>query len=441
MLVQSIYTHVFQKDDKFFLYNSLVNLFAEITEELYEVIYNRQFDLLPEEICNDLIKKNVICEDVDKYSFYLGEKLKFYCELNNSQNANIVIVPTTDCNFDCHYCFEGKKRKYFMSESIQNSVIEFLKSSISAKNINLTWYGGEPLMAFNIMNSLYAKITTLTDKEIISHSIITNGYLINDRVIDFINTSNVTTIQVTLDGNRMRHDKIRCLRNSEQPTFDIILKNIGQVLKECPECKLNLRVNISNENSEDFFEIYRYALEIFKSDRLYVYPGFIREPVSDGCSLCYNSFTSYSRFRFYKNLQNKGANVKFKPRITKSRGCMMHQINSFIIGPQGELYKCWNHVNHKDKIIGNISGNAIENRSLFYHLLTETHSFTDPECKKCLIFPVCNGGCGAYRSLNIKEKGKFNLCPIYKEIPILEEMLLSSISKLDIKYSQKILAI
>ncbi len=116
----------------------------------------------------------------------------------------------------------------------------------------------------------------------------------------------------------------------------------------------------------------------------------------------------------------------------------MHQLNSFIVGPRGEFYKCWNDVNDDNKIVGYINRKEIGNRKLFYHLLTETHPFADKRCKDCLQFPICSGGCGWYRSRNILDACKFNLCPIQKDLTILEDLLIQSLEKKNLKYKQQI---
>lgn len=219
------------------------------------------------------------------------------------------------------------------------------------------------------------------------------------------------------------------------------MSNLNKLLDRCPVSQVSLRVNINRQNTSDFFEIYKYIQDNIHTERITVYPGFIREDTTDKCSLCYNSMSNELMFQFYKDLHLKGVNVSFLPKAVKSRGCMMHQLNSFIIGPTGELYKCWNDVNNDDKIIGHINGKNIENRNLLYHLLTETHTFADERCKSCMQFPICSGGCGWYRSRNIKELGHFNLCPIQKDLSILEDCLLLSLDKNNLKYKSQISAL
>ena len=75
------------------------------------------------------------------------------------------------------------------------------------------------------------------------------------------------------------------------------------------------------------------------------YPGFIREDSNDGCKMCYKSLFNSKRYQFYKTIAKEGVPVDFFPHVVTQKGCMVNQNNSFIIGPAGEMYKCWNDFN------------------------------------------------------------------------------------------------
>ena len=71
---------------------------------------------------------------------------------------NLIIVPTTACNFACPYCFEPKKSSKVMTVEVMDGIISFINSHTKAEDLYLTWYGGEPLLAFNIIRTLYNRI-------------------------------------------------------------------------------------------------------------------------------------------------------------------------------------------------------------------------------------------------------------------------------------------
>ena len=79
--------------------------------------------------------------------------------------------------------------------------------------------------------------------------------------------------------------------------------------------------------------------------------------------MCFKSLFNGYRYDFYKNIADKGLPVDFFPRIELHKGCMVNENSSFVIGPQGELYKCWNDFNSPDKTIGNIKDKNLSSPS------------------------------------------------------------------------------
>lgn len=430
MLQQSIYTHIFTRNDRFFIYNSKNALFAEISEDLYEALFNRDYEVLPEEILTNLRKQEVLVEEENQYLHYMESKLGFYASSYDPTYLALVIAPTTGCNFDCPYCFEGHKESKFMSDEVENQIIDFIKGRPLIKTVSINWYGGEPLMAFNRMRSLYDKINALENISINRHAIITNGHLINDEIIDFFKETNLSSIQITLDGNETSHNKTRCLKGSGAPTYDAIVKNIKRLTSRIPEINLSIRVNINRKNSSDFIEVYNWISDMLPdAKKLSIYPGFIREDAPDKCSNCYTSLSNHDRFRLLSEISRMGCNINFMPLASNRKSCMINNYNSFIIGPEGEMYKCWNDFNHPERIIGYISQKEFQNKRHFLYCMTESDIYSDDECKNCLVFPVCSGKCGYYNLKNKFEKGKYEQCPAFKDKRILEEALLLTLEK------------
>lgn len=124
------------------MYNSKHSLFAEISEALFKNLYDRSYGSLPPSILKSLIDKGFLCEEEEQYLFYTEEMMRFNAGVYNDTELGVVIVPTTDCNFGCPYCFEGEKNPHVMSEDIQDAVIDYISKNAHAEKIHLTWYGG-----------------------------------------------------------------------------------------------------------------------------------------------------------------------------------------------------------------------------------------------------------------------------------------------------------
>ena len=292
--------------------------------------------------------------------------------------------------------------------------------------MNVTWYGGEPLLAIDRIKEINDLLTQIDGITITATTLVTNGYCVNDHTLSILKSLNLTQIQVTVDGNKETHDKTRALKADGTGTFEIVCENIKRLAGNLPECEISVRVNISRKNKED----YLIVSKMFESSGLkniFCYPGYIRVETPDGCTMCNDTISGYNKAQFMLDMKHNGCRMPVFPNI-KGKGCMMNTLQSYIIGPEGEIYKCWNDVSNEDRIIGNITDNDIHNRKLYYRYLNDTTLFSDVKCKNCKLFPVCDGGCGYYRYKNIFESGRFNLChPFASSDRLLEQALLTKL--------------
>lgn len=424
MLTKSIYTLVFNSEDKYYLYNSRSNFFSEISPELYDSIENCDFKSLPQDVVTELKSREILVEQSDLYDYYYSRRLQFNASNNNRRRLALVIAPTTGCNFECPYCFEPKHNPKTMSDEVIGKIVEFVKDHKDAQELFLTWYGGEPLIAFNRIKQLYDALSQDGLPVIKSQTIITNGYCFTDDVIDFFKTHGCHNIQITIDGLYEKHDATRRLKGSTAPTFDRIILNIDRIVANLPDTYLSIRVNVDRENYLDFVEVYNYFHNRYSENKnINIYPGLIRKETDDNLTLCSSSFATSERLELNRLLREAGINTSDFPTRTQ-KGCMMHSQNSYVIGPEGELYKCWNDVSDPDAIIGYIDRENLTNESLFIKYGAMAIPFNS-ECRECHAFPICDGGCSYHRYRNMFEGCRFDLCSPYRDTERLKHALLS----------------
>ena len=428
MFKKSIYSYLFINSGQFYLYNSQTNLFMQIGEDLYRLLYDENFEKIESSVLERLIKSKFILEEKEQYNYYYNQKTKFLANNYNSKHLYLVIAPTTGCNFSCPYCFEGEKKGKLMSDEMISHLLSFIKGHKNAETLSITWYGGEPLLGFEKIKKILSAIHTETSLKITSQNLVTNGYLLSEEIIDFLAKNKFKSMQITIDGIKENHDSTRFLKDKTISTFDKIMENLEKVVSFLPDCKTSIRINIKKNNMDDYQQMYRLLYERFPHSNLYVYPGFIREETQDGCRMCYESMFDYdTRYAFYDEMRQNGLNINFFPKYA-SKGCMVSKMYSYIIGPSGEIYKCWNDVNHPEKIIGNIQNKEITNKSLFY-AYQEATPFEDEKCKNCFAFPICSGGCAWYRYKNAHEGKQFDFCTFLKDKSIIKKCLLNSLKK------------
>lgn len=208
-MILSIYTYLFQRGNRYYLFNSESLFFSEISKELYAALKGYGWQKLPEDVVEELRVKKVIVPKEEKYTFYYDSLTRFLNDAYGSDVMSLIIAPTTHCNFNCQYCFEPKKHPKYISGDVEDAIISYLNNQIHIKNLSLTWYGGEPLLMTDSIRRLHDRILKETDKKIAYHEVITNGYLIDDKVISIFRDMKLNSIQITLDGTRDTHNRTR----------------------------------------------------------------------------------------------------------------------------------------------------------------------------------------------------------------------------------------
>jgi uncharacterized protein len=167
-------------------------------------------------------------------------------------NINTLILEITQrCNFRCKYCVYSGNYLYFRThnertmpfEIAQKSIDYFFNLLTSLKRTQLvreryiSFYGGEPLLEFELIKNCVEYInSSIKNKRVsdsIKISISTNGYLLNPTIIEFVVQNNIR-LDISLDGPPSIHDRNRILKNGEG-TFEKVFENIKYIKKKYPE--------------------------------------------------------------------------------------------------------------------------------------------------------------------------------------------------------------
>lgn len=412
-------------------YCSRSNTFLKLECDLYAYLLEIQkaksrFEWRNENTLELFKKYKFLVKEGEDDDFLLKHQFEQDTATYHPTSLGLIIVPTLSCNFDCQYCFEQGKRAIHMEDDTIQQLIPFIKKHRYAQDLHITWYGGEPLLRIDAIRKVLLKISSeLPDYPIKYHSIITNGYYFNQEVIDLFKEFPLNAIQITLDGKKKRHDSIRKLKKTGQGSYDRIISNIDNILKELPKTEVRVRVNIEKSNWQDFDELYHELTHRWNNKNLSVYPGFLRIDDETGRALSCDAIDRWQALRMNFEWAKKGmVNTPIYPKRTTSIGCCATVINSYIIGPKGEIYKCWNDVSDDKRIIAYINEDKFVNSKLFYRYVVGSKWYHNPECVKCFFLPICQGTCAYYRLRNRYEDGKYDLCQCLHRGPnLLNECL------------------
>lgn len=407
------------KRNGWLLYNSASNCFLQMSEEAVKA--SREIEKDPDQVDYSKIPDlyfhlrngGFLVEDSQDDDFCRILKMRRLTANYAGHTLILTIAPTRACNFSCPYCYEGNRTASMMSEETEDQLVEFIRKHKKISRLSLVWYGGEPLLAFKRIKSLNQKISAL-GKEY-SSFIVTNGYLLNDEVVASLDELKTSIIQITLDGSKETHDSRRHLIGGG-PTYDKIVSNIDRLLHSSWEGKLNIRVNVDGTNQKEFAEVYQFIQnrypELF-GKRVTVYPGFVHGEEVNPDTSCF--FDSDEKGQFLEDVhRNHGINALSMFPSSVMGGCTMTKRNAYVVGPDGELYKCWNDVGVPELEIGNISSLTNWNMALVAEGMVGASFLEDPKCQECYFFPICDGGCPKMRMLNNRDGKNRDTCSYFK---------------------------
>lgn len=338
---------------------------------------------------------------------------RVFCAL--TRTVGLTICPTMGCNFDCPYCFENHKSGK-MSSKIQDDIIEFVERLIPVvrgDSMDVTWFGGEPLLAPKIIESLSERLKEQARNNNLSYMarVVTNGYLLTPETQDILEEAGVKYIQITLDGMGEVHDRTRHL-NGGGATFDRIVSNIRQLRYPF---YVDIRHNVYEDNKDEVEKLSSFVAELNKENvaSLNYYPSSVSGNEASGergsnLGLLCSSDASDIGIRHDANRFRKGS----------GRFCMAQSLYGVGIDEQGRLYKCWEDVDKPQRSFGHVSSwdpgdpfRTAENPDMLTSYLNTAAPIPDPECHECVWLPACRGGCPSRRLFAKRD------CVAYKDTP------------------------
>ena len=141
---------------------------------------------------------------------------------------NVTILTTTECNARCYYCFEHGIRQYPMTREIADATVKYIKKNYPEKQLAINWFGGEPLLNFEIIKYITAQLKE-SGYEIISH-ITTNGSLLTKEMIDYLQREySDLSFQITIDEIGAKYGEVkRYIDIAKEKAYGRVVQNITQ---------------------------------------------------------------------------------------------------------------------------------------------------------------------------------------------------------------------
>ena len=394
-------------------YNSFTNALIEFTPEDYNLIKKIMSEYSRDSYNNRELYILKILEScgfvVDDYFDYLDElRKRFFTE---HKSLSLTIVPTLNCNFRCKYCFEDKNNQT-MSKRTQEDLLSFVENHLpDSSTLNITFFGGEPLLAIDIVEYLSIEMSKICKKKNAGFNngmIITNGYLLTPGVAGKLRSLGVTSAQITLDGPPEIHNKNRPLANGKE-TFEVIFNNI-KASKDI--IRIVVRANVLRDNLDAIYLLEELFYNSGITD-ISLYPGHVQaltECCKDISQICMSDEEFLSlKWRFELHQVAKGKHVPSYPTLMYGF-CTATNPHGFLVAPSGALFKCWNETSFtKDFSIGNVSEDTTSLMTKNLDKWSKWSPLNQAICIECKYLPICMGGCPYIAIANLRHS-----CSEYK---------------------------
>ncbi|WMM26834.1 thioether cross-link-forming SCIFF peptide maturase [Tissierella sp. MB52-C2] len=348
----------------------------------------------------ELVKEGLLLsDDIDISNFKYNE--------SNIVKAMCLHV-AHDCNLKCNYCFASqgnfKGEKSMMSLEVGKKSLEYLaKNSGARRNLEVDFFGGEPLMNFELVKDLvdYGRTLEKEYNKNFRFTITTNGILLDEDKIDFIN-ENMDNVVLSLDGRKDVNDNMRKTINGEG-SYDIILPKFKKMVEKRGDKDYYIRGTFTSNNidfSKDALDFYNNGFKKISIEPVVTPEEMDYALREEHLDAVLNEYEELSKE--YINIKRNDKDFYFfhfmidlnqGPCIVKRAvGCGAGS-EYMAVTPEGDLYPCHQFVGENEFKMGNVF-DGVENTDL-RDKFKNANVYNKEECRKCWARFYCSGGCHA----------------------------------------------
>lgn len=315
-----------------------------------------------------------------------------------------------DCNLRCGYCFAGTGDfggcRALMSKEVAEKAVEFaITGSKKRHNLELDLFGGEPLMNWPVVEHVinYVRRREKETGKNIKLTLTTNGTLLNDENIKFLNDNRVMLV-LSLDGKKETHDKMRPFPN-HTGSYDAAVRGFKKVIESRNGKNYYLRGTYTHYNphfSEDTLDMTKVGKEIsvepvVGTDEPYVL-------TEEDLPVLYEEYDKLARAYLQKRHEGDPFDF-FHFNVALDNGpCVAKRLAGcgagheyFAITPEGDIYPCHQFVGREQYKLGTLDTGVV--KPDLVQKFRHTHVMTKPACRECWARFFCSGGCHANADL------------------------------------------
>lgn len=393
-----------------------------VDEVAYDVI--AAYEKLPrEEIVRTLSKKHGVAEreieeclsDVDelKADGSLFAEDTFKPDVNVLAKRDTVVKALClhvahTCNLNCEYCFAAQGKYHgeraLMTFEVGKRALDFLiENSGTRHNLEVDFFGGEPLMNFKVVKELVAYARSV-EKEHGKHfrfTLTTNGMLLDDEVIDFCNAE-MDNVVLSLDGRREVNDRFRKTAGG-QGSYDVIVPKFQKFVKARGDKSYYMRGTFTHFNP-DFTKDIQTMLDLgfseLSMEPVVCPPSDSYALTEDDKKIVLKEYDKLAEMMLEREKQGKPFTFYHYMLDLEGGPCIYKRISGcgsgteyMAVTPTGELYPCHQFVGNKDYLMGDIWKGVT--RTDIRDKFKRCNAYSRKECDECWARLYCSGGCAA----------------------------------------------
>lgn len=379
----------------------------EITKEIVER-YGEKEGVTPEDVAEVLEDIETLKKEGKLFSEDTYKNLAIDFKNRPTVIKAMCLHIAHDCNLACKYCFAGEGEycgdRSLMSFEVGKQAFDFLiANSGTRKNLEVDFFGGEPLMNFEVVKQLvaYAREQEKIHNKNFRFTLTTNGVLLDEEVMDFANKE-MYNVVLSLDGRKETNDRMRVSRNGKG-SYDLIVPKFKEMVKRRGDKEYYIRGTYTHYNTDftkDILHMADLGFTKLAMEPVVASPDAPYALKEEDLPILFDQYEKLAAEMVRREKNGKGFTF-FHYMIDLEGGpCIAKRIAGCGVGteyvavtPWGDLYPCHQFVGDENYLLGNVFDGIIneEVRSRF----KMCNIYTRPQCNDCFARLYCSGGCSA----------------------------------------------
>ena len=313
-----------------------------------------------------------------------------------------------DCNLACKYCFaeEGEYhgRRALMSYEVGKKALDFLvKNSGNRVNLEVDFFGGEPLMNWQVVKDLVAYGRSLEEPfhKKFRFTLTTNGVLLNDEVLEFVNRE-MSNVVLSIDGRKEIHDLMRPFRKG-QGSYNLIVPKFQKVANSRNQMNYYVRGTFTRNNldfSRDVMHLADLGFQQISVEPVVAQPTDDYALREEDIPVLLEEYDRLAVELLNRKKEGRGDNffhfmidLEGGPCVAKRLSGCGSGTEYLAVTPWGDLYPCHQFVGKEEFLMGNVDEGIT--RTDIRDEFKTCNVYAKEKCKNCFAKFYCSGGCAA----------------------------------------------